>query len=75
MAEGEMQDAIASLFVMVEGRQNHHRGSLTSHYSGQGPLGPPHHKTFEGMTFGTVPRTEFTDALGALASQPDNPKP
>ncbi|HEX5456497.1 MAG TPA: hypothetical protein VFW77_03980 [Candidatus Saccharimonadales bacterium] len=71
LAEGDMQDAIASLFVMVESRQNHHAGSLTEFYSGQGPSGPPHEKTFEAMTFGTVPRSEFTDALGALAANPD----
>lgn len=71
LPEGGMQDALASLFVMIESRQNHHAGWLTEHYAGQGPLGPPHEKTFEAMTFGTVPRSEFTDALGALVANSD----
>ena len=71
LPEGGMRDAVASLFVMVESRQNHHQGSLIGHYSGQDPSGPPSERFLETVTFGTVPRDEFTDALGSIATAQD----
>jgi hypothetical protein len=66
------QDAIAAVFTVIESRQQYHKGALTAHYAGTARNEPLSENLVNMYTFGTVPYTEFTAALGSLATQPEH---